>query len=203
MIITANPQFAKRMSIMRSHGIDRNVWNRYTDTKASWYYEVIEPGFKYNMPDLLAAVGRAQLRRAVDLFNMRKDIAAQYDKAFSNDERFISPPRGRSGNAGGGESWHLYPLRLQTKKLSITRDDFINELKEKGVNISVHFIPLHIMPYYRNRYELLPEDFPETLKSFKAEISLPIWPGMTESQISKVIECVSSIADNNTATRNI
>jgi dTDP-4-amino-4,6-dideoxygalactose transaminase len=203
MIVTSNPEFAKRMSVMRSHGIDRNVWNRYTDTKASWYYEVVEPGFKYNMPDLLAAIGRAQLKRATDLFNMRKKIAQQYDEAFANDERFIIPPRGRGKNASGGESWHLYPLRLKAESLSITRNDFINQLKEKGVNISVHFIPLHIMPYYKNRYDLQSEDFPETLASFQAEISLPIWPGMTNKQVSKVIESIVSIADNNSASRNL
>jgi dTDP-4-amino-4,6-dideoxygalactose transaminase len=202
MIVTANPELAKRMSVMRSHGIDRNVWNRYTDTKASWYYEVIEPGFKYNLPDLLAAVGRAQLKRALDLFNMRKEIAKQYDEAFINDERFLIPPRGYGSNAAGGESWHLYPLRLKSEYFSITRDEFINQLKEKGIHVSVHFIPLHVMPYYRDRYGLRPEDFPETLSSFKAEISLPIWPGMTESQITKVIECIKNIADKHKKERS-
>jgi dTDP-4-amino-4,6-dideoxygalactose transaminase len=189
MIVTANPELAKRMSVMRSHGIDRNVWNRYTDTKASWYYEVIEPGFKYNMPDLLAAVGRAQLRRAVDLFNMRTEIAKQYNEAFMQDNRFIIPPDGQ------GNSWHLYPLRINPKQLSITRDECIKVLKEKGIHVSVHFIPLHIMPYYRNRYALLPEDFPETLAGFSTEISLPIWPGMTADQTARVIEAVVNIEE--------
>jgi dTDP-4-amino-4,6-dideoxygalactose transaminase len=196
MIVTGNPTLAKRISIMRSHGIDRNIWSRYTDTKASWYYEVVEPGFKYNMPDLLAVVGRAQLKRAMDLFNMRTEIAAQYDEVFLHDKRFIAPPRNKSN------SWHLYPLRIKPEYFSITRDEFINQLKEKGIHVSVHFIPLHIMPYYRNRYDLLPEDFPETLASFSQEISLPIWPGLTEMQTAKVIESILNIADKN-VKRNI
>ncbi len=188
MIVTADPDLAKRMSIMRSHGIDRNVWNRYTDTKASWYYEVVEPGFKYNMPDVLAAVGRAQLRRAMALLAMRREIAKQYDEAFTRDDRFLLPPR------GGGSSWHIYPLRIKPERFSITRDELINQLKERGVHVSVHFIPLHTMPYYRDRYSLMPEDFKESLAAYKAEISLPIWPGMTESHISRVIESVLNIA---------
>jgi dTDP-4-amino-4,6-dideoxygalactose transaminase len=189
MIVTSNPELAKRMAIMRSHGIDRNVWNRYTDTKSSWYYEVVEPGFKYNMPDLLAAVGRAQLKRAMDLFNMRTEIAKQYNEAFKNDKRFIIPPN------GSGNSWHLYPLRIKAENLSISRDEIIIKLKAKGIHVSVHFIPLHIMPYYQNRYHLLPEDFPETFASFSAEISLPIWPGMTEHHINKVIESIQNSAN--------
>jgi dTDP-4-amino-4,6-dideoxygalactose transaminase len=203
MIVTANPQLAKRMSIMRSHGIDRNVWNRYTDTKASWYYEVIAPGFKYNMPDLLAAVGRVQLERAMDLFNMRKKIAEQYDESFMHDARFIIPPRGNvSNNAAGGNSWHLYPLRIKPECFSITRDEFIHQLKESGVHVSVHFIPLHIMPYYRDRYSLMPQDFPETLFSFSHEISLPIWPGLTKNQTANVIEHILDIADKADTKRN-
>ncbi len=189
MVVTSNPEMAKRISIMRSHGIDRTVWNRYTDTKASWYYEVIEPGFKYNMPDLLAAVGRAQLSRAMDLLAMRIDIAKQYDEAFTGDERFLIPPRAK------GNAWHLYPLRIKTEMLSIDRDRFIQLLKEKGIGVSVHFIPLHLMPYYRDRYNLLPGDFGESLSCFSHEISLPIWPGMTEGQVVKVIETIKAIAD--------
>lgn len=196
MIVTSNEKFAKRISVMRSHGIDRNVWNRYSDAKASWYYEVIEPGFKYNMPDLLAAVGRVQLSRALDLLEMRKAIAKRYDESFIHDERFLIPP------SGSGDARHLYPLRIKPECFSITRDEFIDQLKERGVHVSVHFIPLHLMPYYRDRYSLMPEDFKETIASYNAEISLPIWPGMTERQTEKVIKNILHVADNNDAGRN-
>ena len=175
---------ARRISIMRSHGIDRPVWNRYADTNASWYYEVAEAGYKYNLPDLLAAVGRVQLSRARDLLRMREKIAAAYDTAFSNDERFLIPP------TGPGDARHLYPLRLNLQRVRISRDECIQRLKEAGIGVSVHFIPLHIMPYYKNRYGLAEDDFPETMKTFKREISLPIWPGMSEAQVERVIEAV-------------
>ncbi|GHV16716.1 spore coat protein [Spirochaetia bacterium] len=188
MVVTRNPELAGRMSKMRSHGIDRAVWNRYTDKKASWYYEVVEPGFKYNLPDILAAIGRVQLTRAKDLLAKRQLIAARYDAAFQDNPRLLLPP------TGPGNAWHLYPLRLRPGTLAIDRDAFIERLKEAGVGVSVHFIPLHTMPYYKKWYTLEPEDFPETLRSFEQEISLPIWPGMSETQVDRVIDAVNAAA---------
>jgi dTDP-4-amino-4,6-dideoxygalactose transaminase len=188
MVATRDKTIADRIKIMRSHGIDRSVWNRYTDAKASWYYEVIAPGFKYNIPDILSALGRAQLRRAMDLLSMRKEIAVLYDTAFQNDRHFLVPP------TGPGDARHLYPLRLNLENLSISRNDFAEKIQEQGVGISVHFIPLHIMPYYKKRYSLEDMDFPETLKTYKQSISLPIWPGMTDIQINHVIQVVKNLA---------
>jgi dTDP-4-amino-4,6-dideoxygalactose transaminase len=142
MVVCKDEAMAKRISVMRSHGIDRSVWNRYTDTKASWYYEVIEAGCKYNLPDLLAALGRAQLRRANELLQKRQAIAARYDGAFSHNEHFLIP------QSAAGDARHLYPLRLNLHKLGISRDDFIVKLQENGIGVSVHFIPLHTMPFY-------------------------------------------------------
>ena len=187
MVICKDKEIAARISIMRSHGIDRNVWNRYTDTKASWYYEVIEAGYKYNLPDLLAAVGRVQLSRAWELQRMREEIAAVYDSAFSGDDRFLLPPTGK------GDARHLYPLRLNSEKAGITRDLLIEKLKLAGVGVSVHFIPLHTMPYYKNRYHLNDDDFPETMKSYRNEISLPIWPGLSMEQVRTVIENIKDL----------
>jgi dTDP-4-amino-4,6-dideoxygalactose transaminase len=181
MVVTRDQAIADRVAIMRSHGIDRAVWNRYTDRKASWYYEVVEPGFKYNLPDLLAALGRVQLKRAWRLLEERKQIAAQYNAAFTGDNRFILPP------TGDENAWHLYPLRLNLANCSLSRDTMIERLQDRGIGVSVHFIPLHIMPYHRKRHNLLPEDFPESLKRFKGIISLPIWPGMEQDQIERVI----------------
>jgi dTDP-4-amino-4,6-dideoxygalactose transaminase len=190
MVVTRDKAIADRVKIMRSHGIDRSVWDRYTDVKASWYYQVIEPGYKYNIPDILSALGRAQLRRSYDLLAMREKIAAIYNEAFRTDSHFLIPP------TGSGDARHLYPLRLEN--LSVTRNEFAEKLQELGIGISVHFIPLHTMPYYKNRYSLEEKDFPETLEAFNRTISLPIWPGMTESQIDRVITIVKSLASEYT-----
>ena len=190
MVVTRDKAIADRIKIMRSHGIDRSVWDRYTNVKASWYYQVVEPGYKYNIPDILSALGRAQLRRAYDLLAMREKIAAVYDEAFRDDRHFLIPP------TGSGDARHLYPLRLCPENLSLTRNEFAEKLQERGVGISVHFIPLHTMPYYKKRYSLEDNDFPETLKTFNRTISLPIWPGMTKSQIDQVSATVKSLAEN-------
>ena len=179
MVVTASKETAARISIMRSHGIDRSVWNRYTDTGASWYYEVVEPGFKYNLSDLLAAVGRVQLSRAMELLSMRQKIAKRYDNAFANQTAFsIMPSNGAR---------HLYTIRLRNAG---KRNAFIESLHKVGIGTSVHYIPLHIMPYYRDRYSLKPEDFPHSYQRYKETVSLPIWPGMTETQIDRVIGAV-------------
>ena len=188
MVVTCENAIAERIKIMRSHGIDRSIWDRYTDTKASWYYRVVEPGFKYNIPDLLSAIGRVQLSRAMDLLEMRKEIAEYYDKAFMGSDLF-SPP-----DTGPGDARHLYILKLNLGKLSINRDDFAIKLQEQGIGISVHFIPLHIMPYYKNRYSLIDEDFPESMNTYNRIISLPLWPGMTHDQTDRVIETVKKLA---------
>jgi dTDP-4-amino-4,6-dideoxygalactose transaminase len=185
MVVTRDRAIADRIAITRSHGIDRVVWNRYTDRKASWYYEVVEPGFKYNLPDLLAALGRVQLKRAWGLLEKRRQIAAQYNAAFTADGRFILPPD------AAGNAWHLYPLRLNLVNLGFSRDTMIERLQDRGIGVSVHFIPLHIMPYYRKRHNLLPEDFPESLSRFKGVVSLPIWPGMDQAQVERVIAGVT------------
>jgi dTDP-4-amino-4,6-dideoxygalactose transaminase len=188
MVVSRDQSIAARIAVMRSHGIDRSVWNRYTDTKASWYYEVVEAGYKYNLPDLLAALGRVQLTRALDLLAMRTELARSYDAAFRDDPHFLLPP------TSPGDARHLYPLRLNPERLSLCRDAFIEKLKDAGIGVSVHFIPLHIMPYYKTRYCLLPADFPESLKSFEQVISLPLWPGMEPAQVERVITVVTGLA---------
>ena len=188
MVVTRNKALADRISMMRSHGIDRTVWNRYTDTGASWYYEVLAPGYKYNLPDILAAIGRVQLTRAMDFLEKRTRIARIYDEAFAAIPGLIIPP------TGFGDARHIYPLQIDADVLSISRNSMIDELKQRGIGVSVHFIPLHIMPYYAKQYKLESGDFPESLKSYQREISLPIWPGMTDEQIFRVVEVVCAIA---------
>jgi dTDP-4-amino-4,6-dideoxygalactose transaminase len=183
MVVSADADIIKRVSLMRCHGIDRAVWNRYTSNRASWYYEVIKAGYKYNLPDILAAIGRVQLSRADELLDMRKSIAARYDAAFSGKPYLTIPP------GGSGDARHLYPLRV-APPLAGYRDDCVKKLKECGIGVSVHFIPLHAMPYYKERYNLKEGDFPCAEDAFGREISLPIWPGMTDQQVDRVIEAV-------------
>ncbi len=189
MVVTRNAEMAARVAVMRSHGIDRSVWNRYTDRKASWRYAVVEAGYKYNLPDVLAALGRVQLTRAMDLLTMRQEIAAEYDRAFGPDERFRIPP------TGDGDARHLYPLRLGEAEGMSERDRFISAMQDGGVGVSVHFIPLHTMPYYAERYGLKDSDFPNAMEQFERTVSLPIWPGMTKNQVSRVIELAKASAD--------
>jgi dTDP-4-amino-4,6-dideoxygalactose transaminase len=188
MVVCRDEAISRRIAVMRSHGIDRSVWNRYSDARASWSYDVVEAGYKYNLPDVLAAIGRVQLTRAWDLLRMREEIAAAYDSAFAGNDCFVLPP------TGPGDARHLYPLRLNPEKLRISRNEFIEKLKEAGIGVSVHFIPLHTMPFYKNRYGLAEDDFPETIQSSSREISLPIWPGMTEALVNRVIKVVQTTA---------
>ncbi|MDR1388590.1 MAG: DegT/DnrJ/EryC1/StrS aminotransferase family protein [Treponema sp.] len=193
MLLSAREDLARRVSLMRNHGIDRSVWNRYTDTGASWYYQVAAPGFKYNLPDLLAAVGRVQLKRAGEFLRMRRAIAASYTSALAVDT-LVPPPASYLKGA-----LHLYPLSLRDSGAAgprggSRRNELIEKLKKSGIGTSVHFIPLHIMPYYRDSYDLEAGSLPRTMARFNALVSLPLWPGMSDAQIARVIEAVSSAA---------
>jgi dTDP-4-amino-4,6-dideoxygalactose transaminase len=195
MVLCRDGETAKKVGSLRSHGIDRNTFSRYTDKKASWYYEVIAPGYKDNLPDLLAALGRVQLRKAKQLCQKRTAIAKCYNEAFSRSPYLTIPPWPTAVKDGEFAcAWHLYPLRLNLEALRIDRAAFIEKLQDAGIGISVHFIPLHTMPYYRERYHLEAAMFPNTMDAYKREISLPIWPDMTESQVERVVEAVLGIA---------
>jgi dTDP-4-amino-4,6-dideoxygalactose transaminase len=188
MVVTSDPACAQTVRLLRCHGIDRPVWNRYRDPGASWRYNVAQAGYKYNMSDILAALGRVQLSRAWELLRERQRIAGLYDSAFAGDSRLLLPP------TGAGDARHLYPLRLASAGRDAfcarRRDAFCARIQACGIGISVHFIPLHTMTFYRKRYGLTDDAFPHTMDSFSRELSLPIWPGMTDSEIERVIEAV-------------
>ena len=184
MVVTDNKKSADRMRTMRLHGIDRDVWDRYNSSKAKWFYEITEPGFKYNMTDIAAAIGIQQLKKVYDFLDIRKRIAEKYNKAFSEFDFLTLPPYSEN------HAWHLYSIRINQERLTISRDEFIEKLFEKGIGVSVHFIPLHIMPYYRDKYGLKPDDYPNALDNYLKTISLPIYPGLDEEQTDKVINAV-------------
>lgn len=183
MVCTNNDEYAKRISIMRMHGIDRPVWNRYTSDKASWEYDVIEPGFKFNLPDILSCIGRVQLKKSDTFLAKRVKIVKKYLEAFS-DLNFIECPPDSDGNA-----WHLFIIRLKLEKLKCTRNEFSKLLQDSGIGISMHFIPHYHFTYWKNR-NIDASQFPEAEKKFEASITLPLWPDMTNKMINQVIQTV-------------
>jgi dTDP-4-amino-4,6-dideoxygalactose transaminase len=194
MITTNNAAYADRMQIMRLHGIGRDAWKRYS-AAGSWYYEVLEAGFKYNMTDIQAALGLVQLAKCIPMREQRCQIAARYTSAFQTIEALALP----TILADCEPSWHLYVLRLNNDRLTIGRDDFIAELGKRGVGTSVHFIPLHLHPYYQNAFGYRRGDFPVAEHEYERCLSLPIYPGMTSEEVNYVIGAVSAIIEGNLA----
>ncbi|MGI5063259.1 DegT/DnrJ/EryC1/StrS aminotransferase family protein [Treponema denticola] len=191
MICTNDEKIAERIKLMRSHGINRTIWDRYTDTKASWKYDVTAEGWKCNLPDILSAIGRVQLKKAKTFFEQRKKIAQKYNAAFAGNDSFILPPDGE------GNAWHLYILRLNLEALKIGRDEFGQALQERGLGISMHFIPHFEMSYIKERYGLNSFDFPESNKKYLQSLSLPFYPSMSEDDSDYVIEKVIKLAKLN------
>jgi dTDP-4-amino-4,6-dideoxygalactose transaminase len=190
MLCTNDDELAERARIMRLHGMSRDAWKRYT-ASGSWYYEVVAPGFKYNMTDPQAAMGLVQLGRAEAMRARREAIARAYTEAFA-DLPEVQPPIGPNGD-GTTHSWHLYTLRLNLDRLRIDRAGFIEELRKRQIGTSVHFIPLHIQPFYRQTFGYDPEDFPVAYREYLREISLPIYSKMTDDDAQDVIDAVRSV----------
>lgn len=171
------------------HGMSRDAWKRYS-TEGSWYYEVVRPGFKYNMTDLQAALGLHQLWRLWSFHKRRTEIATRYNQAFAAEPSLKIPAM----RPGVEHSWHIYALRLKLERLDISRDRFIEELKARQISASVHFIPVHLHPYYRDRYGYQPERFPVAYRNYQRLVSLPIYPRMTDRDVEDVIEAVLETA---------
>jgi dTDP-4-amino-4,6-dideoxygalactose transaminase len=193
MLTTNDETYARRASTMRLHGISGDAWKRYTN-QGSWYYEVVDAGFKSNMPDLLAALGLAQLKKAETFHQRRCDIADTYLQTLSHVDEVEMPP---TGNANTTHSWHLFILRLRSKMLASSRDDLVQQLKQAGIGCSVHFIPLHLHPYYRDRYCYSLGDFPHAEDAFARCISLPIYPDMNDTDVKRVVTSVEQFAQKN------
>jgi dTDP-4-amino-4,6-dideoxygalactose transaminase len=189
MLATDNDQYAERAKMMRLHGIGGDAWKRYAKT-GSWFYEVHRAGYKMNLPDLLAAVGVAQLKKCDQFWKQRSEIATYYREKFSQIEEVELPA---CAVDPAEHSWHLFILRLRPDMLSISRDEFIEQLKAAGIGTSVHFIPLHQHPYYIQQYGYQQGDFPQAEDSFSRCISLPIYPDLSETQRVQVVEAVSKI----------
>ncbi|AHN66782.1 spore coat polysaccharide biosynthesis protein [Treponema pallidum subsp. pallidum str. Sea 81-4] len=184
MVCTNDAKLAARIACLRSHGIDRAIWDRYTNGTAPWRYDVTSLGWKCNLPDILAAIGRVQLQKAAHLFAQRARIAAAFTRAFSRYEFFCTPPD------GDGNAWHLYLLRLVPGTLSVSRDEFVRLLQERGLGVSMHFIPHFEMTFFKKSLCVRAEDFPECAHKYQHTLTLPLWPGMDDSCVAYVIETV-------------
>jgi perosamine synthetase len=192
VVTTDNADYADRIRIMSLHGISKEAWKRYT-SGGSWYYQILAPGYKYNLTDIAAAIGIEQLKKCEQFREARQRIAARYDEAFA-DVPEVSKPVVREDVQ---HAWHLYVIRLHHDRLRIGRNEFIEKLKQAGVSTSVHFIPLHLHQYYRTGFGYHPEDFPNASALFEQILSLPLYPGMKEAEISGVIQAVRKIAGEN------
>ncbi len=188
MIATRDPQIAARCRVMRLHGIDRDAFDRYTSSTPSWFYRVVAPGFKYNMTDIAASIGIHQLKKVNRFQRRREELAFRYDSAFQHLclRRPAMPP------AGEMHSRHLYVIRLDDDA-PLSRDAFIEEMARAGIGTSVHFIPLHLHPYWRDTYGLQPEQFPNATRVYRQAVSLPIYSRMTEADQDCVIRAVCKL----------
>ncbi|CAK7068923.1 DegT/DnrJ/EryC1/StrS family aminotransferase [Morganella morganii] len=188
MLVSKHPDIIARAKVMRLHGISRDAFDRYQSKTPAWFYEVIEPGFKYNMPDISAAIGIHQLKRINDFQVKREAMAQYYNDKFKNLP-LILPVDAKDNNQ---HAWHLYPIRL-TDNVKISRDDFILEMSKRNIGCSVHFIPLHKHPVWRDKYNLTPEQFPVAENNFQRIISIPLYTAMTREDQDRVITAITEI----------
>ena len=188
MLVTRDAALAKRARVMRLHGMNRDAFDRYTAKVPSWYYEVVAPGFKYNLTDIAAALGLQQLKKAHAFQRTRQRIAKAYDAAFA-DLPLLLPPQSRSGDQ---HAWHLYALRL-ADGAGIERDRLIERLFDAGIGCSVHYIPLHLHPYWRERYALQPAQFPQSQKAYERIFSLPLYTRMSDDDVQRVVDAVRAV----------
>ncbi len=188
MVTTDDPDRADRIRRMSLHGLSRDAWKRYTN-QGSWYYEIVAPGFKYNLTDMAAALGLSQLRKADRFWKTRERYAALYTEAFRDLPEIV--PLVTQNEVQ--HAWHLYVIRLDLDRLRIGRAEFMQRLQQKQVGCSVHFIPLHLHPYYRNTWGYGPADFPVATHAFDRMISLPLYSKMSETEVFRTIEAVREL----------
>ena len=188
MVVTRNADLAARARVMRLHGISRDAFDRFSATVPSWYYEIVAPGFKYNLTDIAAALGIQQLKRANEFQRQRQALAEAYDAALAG------LPLQRPAHPSGGDThaWHLYVVRL-ADEARVPRDLLIERLYAQGIGCSVHYIPLHLQPYWRERYSLRPEQFPHSQHAYERMLSLPLYTRMSDEDVQRVVQAVRRV----------
>ncbi|WP_345805795.1 DegT/DnrJ/EryC1/StrS family aminotransferase [Bacillus subtilis] len=189
MLTTDDEELADKIRVLSLHGMSKAAWNRYS-SNGSWYYEVESPGYKMNMFDLQAALGLHQLKRLDDMQKRREEIAGRYQTAFQQIPGLITP----FVHDDGRHAWHLYVLQVNEKKAGVTRSEMITALKDEyNIGTSVHFIPVHIHPYYQKQFGYKEADFPNAMNYYKRTLSLPLYPSMSDDDVHDVIEAVRDI----------
>jgi dTDP-4-amino-4,6-dideoxygalactose transaminase len=188
MVVTRDEALAKRIRVMRLHGMDHDTFNRYTSTKPAWSYDIIAPGYKYNMTDIASSIGIHQLKRIHDFHIRRSAMAARYDAELKGLPLLL-PPRPQNGDT---HSWHLYVIRV-SDMAKVKRNDFIIKMSELGIGCGVHYIPLHLFSYWRDTYKLKPDQFPHADKVYEGAVSLPLYTKMTDDDQTRVIAAIKSI----------
>jgi perosamine synthetase len=192
MVTTNNDEWAARIRMMTLHGLSRDAWNRYSK-EGSWYYEILCPGFKYNLTDIAAGLGLAQLKKCDRLWKAREHYATHYDEGFRDLPEIIRP----QAPSHVQHAWHLYVIQLDLDRLRISRNEFIQQLQNRGIGCSVHFIPLHLHPYYREIWGYSPNDLPVASRVFQRILSLPLYSNMTPAEIDHVITAVRNVVKEN------
>lgn len=188
MACTNDDKLAERMRIMSLHGISKDAWKRFT-SEGSWYYEIVAPGFKYNLTDIASAIGLQQLRKADHFRAERERVASLYHSKLAS----VTEIRLQPTDTNRIHSHHLFVIRLKLNLLTVDHGPIITELKQAGIGCSVHWMPLHMHPYYREEYAYKPNDLPIAARLFPELISLPIFPSMTEEEVSYVCESLVAI----------
>ena len=189
MIVSKNPEIVKRCKIMRLHGISKDAFDRFTSKTPAWYYEIIAPGFKYNLSDIASSIGICQLAKADKFQSIRQTMAERYYRELA-DVPLILPPNIKNP-ATDLHSWHLFCCQIDTDKIS--RNDFIQAMSDKGIGTSVHYIPLHMQPYWKERYSLEDNDFPNAAKYYKNAVTIPLYTKMTDEEQTYVINSIKEI----------
>lgn len=192
MLTTNSDEIAEKARVMSLHGMSKNAWNRFAKG-GSWYYEILYPGYKYNMTDMQAALGLCQLEKIEKMQNLREKYAKMYNDAFSKLDEIITPIEVE----GNRHAWHLYVIRVKEDMLKINRNEFIEALAEENIGTSVHYTPVHLHPYYMETFGYKMGDFPIAEKVFKGMISLPLYPSMKEQDVEDVINAVTRIVQEN------
>lgn len=188
MVTTERDDLAERMRIMSLHGISKDAWKRFS-AEGSWFYEITAPGFKHNMTDLAASIGLHQLRRCEEFWEGRKRCAQFYNETLADLPEIQLPSVGPNVQM----AWHLYVIRLKADRLTIERNEFIKRLNAAGIGTSVHYMPLHMHPYYREVHGYAPDDLPAAKAAYEQMISLPIYPKLTETDLQQITETVRGI----------
>jgi dTDP-4-amino-4,6-dideoxygalactose transaminase len=194
MLTTDDEQLAEQVRLLRLHGLSKTAWDRYSE-KGTWAYQVLAPGFNYVMTDIQGALGIQQLNRLSEMQARRRELVSQYDRYFGELPEIITPPRHDEVVHG----WHLYPIRLRLDRLTINRADFIEELRARGIGTSVHFIPVHLHPYFRETMGWQPGDYPVAEGIFENLITMPLYSRMTDHDVERAAKAVREIVEANRA----